>query len=226
MSFNFDLLLFDADGTLLDFKKAEKMALKDLFFILSHSFSEEVLYMYESINNKLWSDFEKGKINKSFLVEERFRQLFEKFNIKNDPQLANKIYLNALTQYPFLIENAKEICSLFVNKIPMIIVTNGITSIQKTRIINAEINSYFGFQKPQIEYFNFVFKDLFKLNIHPPKERCLLIGDSITSDIIGGKNYNIKTCLYNPQNHKNETSVKADFEISNLKQLTNIIMRS
>ena len=51
-----------------------------------------------------------------------------------------------------------------------------------------------GLRKPSADYFDYIFG---KLNIKD-KSEVIIIGDSLTSDMQGGKNAGITTCLYNP----------------------------
>ena len=51
-----------------------------------------------------------------------------------------------------------------------------------------------GIRKPSADYFEYIFG---KLDIQD-KSEVIIIGDSLTSDMQGGKNAGITTCLYNP----------------------------
>ena len=61
-------LLFDIDGTLLDFKKAEDYAMHKTFSDHHLELTSEIFEIYEEINSKLWKDFELGLIDKKTVV--------------------------------------------------------------------------------------------------------------------------------------------------------------
>ena len=60
----YKILLFDIDGTLLGFKKAEDYAMHKTFCDHHLEFTSEIFEIYEEINSKLWKDFELGLIDK------------------------------------------------------------------------------------------------------------------------------------------------------------------
>lgn len=47
----------------------------------------------------------------------------------------------------------------------------------------------------------------------------MIIGDSMSSDILGGKNANIETCWFNPRNKTNDTEIKPDYVVNSLKEV-------
>ena len=113
-------------------------------------------------------------------------------------------------------------------KIRQFVVTNGLVANQKRKLEGPELSPIFeyafisdevGFEKPTIEFFNKVFEKIGNV----PKNRILIIGDSLTSDIRGGNNAGIKTCWFNPSGKKNTKNVTVDYEISDLRQILNII---
>ena len=79
------------------------------------------------------------------------------------------------------------------------------------------ISEEIGYQKPKIEFFDYCFRHI----EHFDKDKALIIGDSLTSDMQGGINAQIDTCWYNPQHDK--TSIKIDYIIHDLKELENML---
>ena len=79
------------------------------------------------------------------------------------------------------------------------------------------ISEEMGTQKPAPEFFEKVFAAL----EWPDKEKCIILGDSQSSDMLGGKNAGIATCWYNP---KGEIK-KGDwaFEIRSLEQFLEVV---
>ena len=68
------------------------------------------------------------------------------------------------------------------------------------------------------EFFDAVFS---KLQISVSK--ALVIGDSLTSDIIGGIQYGIDTCWFNPNGSDNTMSQAPTYEIKQLSELLSIL---
>ncbi len=217
-------LLFDADDTLLDFKKAEQQALKKVFELYSLEFNDSVNTLYQKINGKLWQDFEKGLISKEGVTQTRFCRLFEELGIKKDGIEFNRKYLNLLGGEGCIIENADDICRKLSEKYDLYCVTNGVAGTQKRRIALSGLEKYFkdifvseeiGWQKPRKEFFDEVFRRLGAVSA----QECLIIGDSLTSDIKGGFNAGIDTCWYNPKKKPLTGDINPIYTIHNLNEL-------
>ena len=70
---NFDVLLWDVDGTLLDFLAAEKAAIKKLFgeFGLGEC-TDAMIARYSEINKHYWEALERGDLTKPVILVRRF----------------------------------------------------------------------------------------------------------------------------------------------------------
>lgn len=219
-------LLFDIDGTLLDFKKAEDYAMHKTFNDHHLKLTPEIFETYESINSKLWKDFELGLIDKKTVVYTRFVKLFNKLGIEEDGVAFEDEYQWNLGHGAYLIEHAIEILEYLSKKYDLYVVTNGVASTQYNRLKLLDLNKYFkdifiseeiGYQKPKIEFFDYCFKHI----DHFDKNKTLIIGDSLTSDMQGGINAQIDTCWYNPQHDK--ATIKIDYIIHDLNELKNML---
>ena len=220
-------LLFDVDGTLLDFDKAEQQALKNTFQNHHISLTDELLQRYETINKQLWKDFEKGLIDKKTVVYTRFVQLFQEFHIHQDGIAFEDDYQKALGEGYFLLPHAKEILETLYQKYPLYVVTNGVSKTQYSRLRGTHIDQYFqdifvsediGYQKPAKEYFDCCFHKIEDIKL----DQTLIIGDSLSSDIQGGINAGIDTCWYNPQHLKKPQDMNITYEIHDLRELFQI----
>ena len=219
-------LLFDLDNTLLDFTKAEARALKSTFDKFNIPYNDTNVSLFRKFNLKYWSLFEEGKISKERLLVKRFEDFFASINIdKVNPDEFNVYYLDQLTNGSEEIDDAYFLLDN-LNNYDISIITNGVSLTQRKRISKSRLNKYFnhlyisdeiGYQKPKVEFFDYVVKDL---NIKDKKE-VLLIGDSLTSDISGGIQYGIDTVWFNPK--KLDSLVKPTYIINNLKELLNIL---
>lgn len=219
-------ILFDIDGTLLDFKKAEDYAMHKTFKDHHIELTDEIFEIYESINQKLWKDFELGLIDKDTVVYTRFVKLFNKLRIDEDGVKFEDEYQYNLGNGAYLIKGAHEVLEKFYKKYNLYVVTNGVASTQYNRLKLLNLNKYFkgifiseeiGYQKPKIEFFDYCFKRIENFK----KEETLIVGDSLTSDIQGGINAQIDTCWFNPQHLK--TDMKINYIISELKEIETVI---
>ena len=221
----YDIFLFDADNTLFDYDRAEENALKIMFDYCGFSYTENIRLKYREINSQAWEKYEKGEITKIELQTLRFTKLFEEIGVSYDVKLFNEKYLLELGKGAFLIDGALEICkNIFSNNKKIYIVTNGILATQKARIeyslIKEYISEYFvsefiGFQKPHIEYFNYVFSHIPQID----KSKILIVGDSLSLDITGGNNAGIDSCWFNVRDEINNTGIIPTYEIKNFFEL-------
>ncbi len=221
-------LLFDADGTLFDYDRAEKHALQNTFAQLGYPFEAEYLAEYQRVNHAIWLQFERGDIDQVTLRAHRFELLFKAIELRADPQAFSPAYLANLAEQTGLIDGALEAVKLLANRFDLAIITNGLTEVQRPRFANSAIYKYLkqiiisdevGVAKPDPRIFDIAFA---RMN-QPPKEVVLIIGDSLTSDIQGGLNYGIDTCWFNPAGKRNEHQIAATFEIRRLDELLKLL---
>lgn len=224
----YKFVLMDLDDTLLDFHLSEAWALGKTLSFLGVEPSEETIRRYSDINDSLWKNLEQGKITRERLLVERFEILFSELGEKISAHDAWKKYESLLSQTHFLVPNAIELLESIYKNHNLYIVSNGTASVQHGRIGCSEIAKYFkeifisqevGINKPQKEFFDYCFERIPDFS----KDKAIIVGDSLTSDIKGGNNAGISTCWYNP-NHKICTDdVKINHEIKNLLQLKEIV---
>ena len=223
-------LLWDIDGTILNFEKAEKRAIRTLFekFNLGEC-TDEMLACYIQINKKYWKLLECGEMEKERILVERFVEFFEKEGIRTDvASKFNKAYQLALGDTIAFNDDALEIIKAQKKNYQIIIVTNGTAIAQKKKLErsgldkiadNIFISEEVGYEKPNIHFFERVKA---KAGIDDVS-RAVIIGDSLTSDIQGGVNAGIDTCWYNPKEEINDTNLKPTYIIKNLHELCEIV---
>lgn len=217
-------LLFDADGTLLDFKRTEAQALNQTFRKYGIQPTKEILDLYADINHGLWKDFEHGFINKDTLVNTRFRLLFLELGLDIDGAAFEANYQPALARGAFLISGAVDLCRRLKPYFRLYIITNGVSDTQYSRLAATGLSVWMdgifvsedaGAQKPKKDFFDYMAARIPDYN---PK-KALVIGDSLTSDIQGGINAGIDTCWYNPHKTENTLDIKPDYEIHELEDI-------
>lgn len=221
-------ILFDADGTLFDFDKAETFAFEAALKENSLSCNNEILTEYKRINDTLWALLEQGKTTQAQIKIKRFELLHEKFNFGGNPGDTADSFIKFLSRGVFYLDGAVEVLEYLHNKYELYIVTNGITKVQKSRYALSKLDKYFsamfiseeiGISKPDVGYFNVVFDKIGLVN----KDEAIIVGDSLTSDIRGGNNAGINTCWYNPAGKQNDKGVICTHEIAHLKDLKNLL---
>lgn len=223
------VLLFDADNTLLDFTKTEEQAFTVTMDRHGYPHDSEVKKIYDELNHALWKQYERGEITRDEVVNTRFGKLFAQLGVEGDGILFEKEYQEMLSSGSFLLNGALEVLEkVKAAGYKSYIVTNGVARTQHRRLDESGITNYvdgifiseeLGCQKPAKEFFDIVFAAI--------GEECraesIVIGDSLTSDILGGNHAGIKTCWMNPEHLENNTIAHADYEIAHLEELYEIL---
>ncbi len=223
-------LLWDVDGTLLDFGKAEAYGIRKCFEAFSlGECTDEMLERYSVINRKYWEKLERGEITKHQVLHDRFVEFFNLEGISFDRiDEFNDEYQERLGDKAFFCDDAFETVSSLKGKIRQYAVTNGTIVAQSRKLTQSGLIDIFdsvfisdkiGFEKPSIEFFKAVESEIGAFS----HDEVMIIGDSLTSDMRGGNNANILCCWYNPHNSKNKDNIKIDYEIKELSEVLKIL---
>ena len=221
----YDTLLMDIDDTLFDFRASSFDALTGVFGELGASFSKEDMPVYDAINDELWRSYERGEIEKDFLYPERFRQYLSVRGIEADPVSVNDRYMKLLAEGRHFMPHCEQLLRALHGKYGVYIVTNGDTYVQERRIARSGMGQYFdavfiseqmGCKKPEKAFFDRVFE-----TIGPEKRKsCLLVGDSLSSDMQGGRNAGVPTCFYGRPENADD---RCDYVIGDLMDLLKLL---
>ena len=225
----YEILLFDADNTVLDFDKSEEQALKRAFAETGLLFNETVLNVYRKNNIYQWQLFEQGKLTKSQVLINRFVETFKELKLTLDTvETVSNLYEEYLKLGFFVVPHAEEVLSQLQKTCKLYVVSNGVVEIQNSRMKGSGLEKYFiarfvseevGYPKPHIQYFDYCFKYIDGFD----KQKTLIIGDSLTSDIQGGVNAGIDTCWFNPWRNANNSKLTPTYEITDLRQIPDIV---
>ncbi|QUH19245.1 YjjG family noncanonical pyrimidine nucleotidase [Alkaliphilus sp. B6464] len=225
----YEIIIFDADETLFDFKKSERDAFKNTMLEFDIEYDENHhLKIYTDINMAIWKEFEDGLINQKKLKVERFKRLSDKLNAGFDETAFAKSYIKHLSNASFLYDDTINLVESLHKDYRLTIITNGLTDVQDNRIRKSIIAEFFEdivvseeveVSKPDPKIFEHALNNI----KHTDKSKVLMVGDSLTSDIQGGINFGIDTCWFNPNKIVNKTGIKPTYEISNLMELKNIL---
>ncbi|KXH81814.1 YjjG family noncanonical pyrimidine nucleotidase [Sporosarcina sp. HYO08] len=224
----YEVLLFDADDTLLDYGLAEKRALTNTFEAFGHPTGLKVCESsFKEMSSRLWKKLEQGLISLAELGESRFHRLFEMHHLEIDAKAFSHAYFDNLSKEAHLKEGALALCDS-LKEFRLAIITNGFANMQTSRIGSSPLHNAFeqiiisenaGSQKPQKEIFEYAFAQLQVTD----KKKVLIIGDSLTSDIQGGIDFGIDTCWYNPEGKENHIGNQPTYEIRHLMDLVKIL---
>lgn len=225
----YDVILWDADDTLLDFQRSEASALERAFAEFDLPLTEEIRRGYLEINHGLWKALERGEVTKQQVLDQRFQRTFHLFGL-NAPHDGSfeRTYQRMLGEGAFLLPDAESVLRALSGRCRQAIVTNGVTATQRNRLRlcgldrimdDVFISEQLGAAKPQRAFFDAVFDRLGR----PPRERVLIVGDSLTSDMHGGEVAGIDRCWFNPHGVENTSGVEVTWEIRRLPELLAIV---
>ena len=224
------IILWDIDRTLLDFDANERDSLKTQFkkYGLGEC-SDEMVDKYSEINVKHWQMLERGELTKDEVMVKRFEEFFRTLSITGvDCSAFTADYEIGLADTVVYIENSPEIIEKLKGKYLQYAVTNGAYNVQSVRLEKAGFYKLFddvfisdevGYEKPSREYFDYVLSHIPEAE----KSEIIIVGDSLTSDMLGGYNAGILTCRYNPKGAANTLSIPIDYEIKSLNEIFDIV---
>ena len=222
-------LLFDADDTLFDFSKASSRAFSVMCRENEIPNTPETYQQYQEINHALWRAFDRGEVTKEFITLERYVRLLQVLHLDRSAEKCSQDYLAALSESVFPLPEAEAVCRELAQRgHRLYIVTNAVAAVQRRRLELCTFASVFqgafiseeaGAGKPSRAYFDYV-------RAHIPgitAENTLVIGDSPASDIQGANNAGLPCCWFNPKQKTLPDGLHADYEISDLRQLLDIV---
>ncbi len=224
------VILWDIDGTLLDFEKAEKQAIRTCFEIFElGECTDEMIARYSVINKGYWERLERKEITKPEVLVGRFLEFFETEGIETDcAENFNKEYQLRLGDTICFCDDGYELVKGLKGRVKQYAVTNG-TKVAQDKKLNKSglidlfddvfISEDIGVEKPDVKFFEHVWDVIGSYE----RDEVIIIGDSLTSDMKGGNNAGILSCWYNPKGLKNTNCVKLDYEIQNLQEILSIL---
>lgn len=223
------ILLWDLDGTLLDFHAAESAAIKSLFGEFSlGSCSEDMIRRYSQINEIYWQRLERNELPKSQVLIGRFEQFFQEIGV---PQALasefNRQYQLRLGDTIVYRDDSINIVKKFRGKVSQYVVSNGTIIAQNKKLLlsglgklmdGVFLSEEIGIEKPNRAFFDAVFDVIRPSSL----SEVMIIGDSLTSDIQGGNNAGILTCWYNPDQKPAPLGYSIDYIITDLHEVISL----
>lgn len=217
-------VLLDLDDTLLDFHKAEEIALRETLIRMELEPRSDTIALYSTINAGLWEMLEQGRIQRQQILTQRFDRLFAALGVNRSAGEAKEIYGGLLGTGHYFMPGAPELLEELSPCYDLYLASNGSVDVQESRIASAGIAHYFkgiflsqqlGADKPQKGFFDGCFRAI----PHFSHESTIMVGDSLTSDICGGIRAGIHTCWYNPDGKPRRQDILPEYEINQLGEL-------
>lgn len=221
----YEWVLFDADDTLFHFDAY--LGLKLTFSSYGIEFNENHYQEYQKINKPLWTEYQNGNITARELQLKRFQGWASQLNIS--PHDLNQAFLTTMADICQPIEGAVDLLDDLKGKMKLGIITNGFTELQQARLNRTGLSNHFdvvviseeiGIAKPHPGIFNHALKIMGE----PSRDRVLMVGDTLETDILGGMNAGVDTCWINKDNKPLIENIMYNFEVASLTELKNILL--
>ncbi len=222
-------VFLDLDDTILDFHRSEAFALSKTLSTVGVDPTPERISLYSAVNDAQWKLLEKGELTRDEVLTRRFKIFFEQIGLSLPALQIRHIYEKNLSESAFFLPGAPTLLDSLSKDFRLFAVSNGTAAVQDGRISLSGIGKYFekifiseriGFNKPDPRFFDFCFSEIKELS----RADTVLIGDSLTSDILGGKNAGIVTLWFNPKGLPCGETVP-DFTASSLEEIPEILKR-
>lgn len=220
----YKFLFIDLDDTILDFHKAEKIALSRTLESFGIEPTDRVCIRYSQINRSYWERLERKELTREQVLTGRFQTLLQEVGVDADPALCADRYAHYLGIGHYFLPGAPETVEALSKKYRLYLASNGTASVQAGRLKSANISHFFddifisqdmGADKPAKAYFDRCFARIPEFD----PVQAMIVGDSLTSDIQGGINAGITTCWVNPGHAPGRADIRPDHEIEALFQL-------
>ena len=224
----YEVLLWDADGTLFDFPHCEHDAILRVLPAFGLPQTEEAAALYSRFNDAHWKRLERGEITRDQLKRGRFEALGNHYGVQVDGDAMTEVYSRALGEYAYPIPHAYEVCRALADVRRMYVITNGIAQTQHSRFALSPLRECFrdvfiseeaGAEKPSSVFFRYVAE---RIPDFDPR-KTLIIGDSPTSDIRGGMRAGIDTCLFAPSPVSLPEDVAPTYTVCDLREVPALV---
>ena len=225
-----EILFLDLDDTILDFHKAERLAIAKTLTAFDLEPTEEILNRYHHINLLHWQMLERGELTRPQVLTGRFRMLFEELGRQVDAQAVAQVYEQNLGIGHYFLPGALEAVQTLQQNYRLFLASNGTATVQHSRLTSAGLYPYFekvfvsqelGYNKPAKAFFDACAAQI--PGFAP--EKAMMVGDSLSSDILGGINAGLPTCWVNPHHKPHPENITPDYQIEALSQLPELLKK-
>lgn len=220
----YSYVLFDADETLFRFDILAGMT--RMFKKYGVNFTKDDYIHYQKTNKQLWVDYQNGVISADYLQVTRFNEWSAKLNVS--AKELNDAFLDAMAQICEPLPGAVELLNKLKPHARLGIITNGFARLQTVRLEHTGLKDMFewlviselvGIAKPN----KAIFEHTFELMGNPNKGQILMVGDTASSDILGGNDVGIDTCWLQHPGEQLPEGITPTYTITKLEQLQAIL---
>lgn len=217
-------LLLDMDDTLFDFHKAQAFALSQTLSAFGVSAPPDCLDRFREINHQVWHDYEQGRATQEEIRLRRFVMLLDDLRVSSDARGISDRFVQLLAQATFLVDGAIEFLDAVQDLVPVGMVSNGLSSVQRPRLratgledrfAAVVISEEFGIQKPDPR----IFGEAARLLGLAPGPELLMVGDSLNSDVRGALMAGLHACWFNIRNTEPDPAITPTFTVTSLGEL-------
>ena len=224
----YEFLFLDLDDTILDFHKAERLALSKTLRSLEIEPTGEVLARYHAINRRHWQMLERGELTREQVLLGRFETLFRQLGLTGDAAVCAERYEENLSVGHYFLPGAEAALERLSGKYRLFLASNGTAKVQAGRMKSANLYRFFeqvfvsqelGADKPSREFFLRCFARIPDFD----RAKAMMVGDSLTSDMLGANNAGIAACWVNPGHSPGREGICVDYEIEKLADLEGML---
>ena len=232
---NVKTVFVDLDDTIWWFTENSKKALRHVYdkyglakYSPDYGHFRDV---YARKNNELWDLYHYGKIEKDFLVTERYRYTLEQIGVPGElDALAKEIdeeYLYYLSSLDKLVPGARELLEYLVKKYDVNVLSNGFQEVQRRKMRSANIEEFIhhlvlsddcGITKPLRGIFDYALERTGAM-----AETTVMIGDNYDADVEGAKNAGWRTILFNIKQYDRNAVLAADAVVDRLEEIMDVL---
>lgn len=225
----YDVVLLDADDTLFDFYRAETYALEATLNAFGYGAPVgEYMERFRAINAQVWREYETGESTSAQIRVKRFVLLLDELGQGFDPEEVSATYVEHLGEATFLVSGARELLDALHLQVPLGLVTNGISAVQRSRLARSGLGDYFdaivisdelGIQKPDPGIFRAA---LDRVGV-TSTDRVIMVGDGLHSDIRGAINAGIDSCWFNLRGKPAEPEITPTHTVSSIAEVRSVL---
>lgn len=227
------VVFIDIDNTLLSFHGYVREALQEGLPMFGISeYREGMEETFHRVNDELWRSLERGEINYEELYGQRFDRIFEAMGVTGNGREFERYFKGKLRESAVLMDGAIELVEYLSSKYILCAASNGPFDQQKNRLSicgllpkfrHLFISEDIGASKPHELFFERAFERLNAAEGTILPEECVMIGDSLTSDMAGGIAYGLKTVFYDLSRTGNTKGKPIDHVVYDLSEIHEIL---
>ncbi len=222
-------VLFDIDNTLIDFNKSAIKAIGETFEFFNIPYDQSIFALFFKENKKLWEKVEKSLIMTDELHKIRWKIIFEKSGHDFDGVEFEKKFNELLAFSAIEVDGARDLIEYLSPKYTLCVASNtSLAERQNRRLDSLGFTKYFkhrfyscemGAPKPSVKFFEKCFEALSDTS----KNEVVFIGDSISADIKGAKNFGISSIWFNFNKETEAPETVPDITVLSLDEIKNIL---